>query len=597
MYLYKGEDKTLIFNKNIASLRIRSPEIADLISRISPDASYEIVSSKSGKPSLKIRGIAIHSLYDPEKEAETWVRHYTPEFENADVVYVLGFGLGYHILALCRKYKGRIVVIEPDIKTLKIALETVDLAGILNRIKIIDKIDIRPEKVNIGILEHTPSVNSNPEFLRIKSKLLAIKTLNRGLRILVAGPVYGGSLTIARYCARALRRLGHDVELMDNSRFENVLMYSRNFKGNAQRYQRLNVLLSEYISEALLARVDTIHPDIVFVIAQAPITQRCLEELRSEGVTTIFWFVEDFRVMQYWREIARYYDFFFTIQRGRFFEELEKMGVKHYGYLPLCASPDVHRPLNLTLEEQEYYGSDISFVGAGYYNRRHFFKGLIDMDLKIWGSEWDMNSALSPYIQRNGQRIETEEVIKIYNATKININLHSSPYHKDINPYGDFVNPRTFEIACCGAFQLVDKREEIPHLFEVGKEIICFESIGDLREKIHYYLKNRDERIEIAVRARQRVLNEHTYDKRMEEMLVFMVERGFYPQRKGDGFMPEELIIQADGDSELKEFLENFRGRSRISLEDIIEHIRSGEGKLSRTDKIFLMMGELAKIK
>jgi len=585
----------LIFNKNIASLRIKSPEIADLISGASRDPSYEIVNSRSERPSLKVNGVAIHSLYDPEKEAEVWVKHHEPEFENADVVYVLGFGLGYHILALCRRYEGKIVVVEPDVKILRIALETVDLSGILNRIKIVDKVEVKVEKLNIGVLEHTPSINSNPEFLKIRSKLMAIKTLNRGLKILVAGPVYGGSLTIARYCARALKRLGHDVEFMDNSRFENVLMYSRNFKGNTQRYQRLNVLLSEYISEALLARVDTIHPDIVFVIAQAPITPRYLEELREEGVTTVFWFVEDFRVMQYWKEIARYYDFFFTIQRGKFFEELENMGVKHYKYLPLCASPDVHRPLNLSLEEQEYYGSDISFVGAGYYNRRHFFKGLIDMDLKIWGSEWDMNSALSPYIQRNAQRIETEEVVKIYNATKININLHSSPYHRDINPYGDFVNPRTFEIACCGAFQLVDRREEIPHLFEVGKEIICFENIDDLREKAHYYLKNRDKRIEIAVRARQRVLNEHTYDKRMEEMLAFMVERGFYPQMKGHGFRPEKLIMQADGDSELKEFLENFKDRNRLSLEDIIEHIRSGEGELSNTEKIFLMIGELAK--
>ena len=586
----------MIFNKNIASLRIKSPEIADLISGTSPDPSYQIVNTKSGRPSLKVNDMAIHSLYDPEREAEIWVKHHTPEFENADMVYVLGFGLGYHVLALCKKYEGKIVVIEPDVKILRIALETIDLSGIFSRLRIMDKIDIKKlNKVSIGILEHTPSINSNPELVKIRSKLIAMKTLKRGLRILVVGPVYGGSLTIARYCARALRRLGHDVEFMDNSRFEDVLMYSRNFKKNTQRYQRLNTLLSEYISEALLARVDTIHPDMILVIAQAPITPKYLEELREEGITTVFWFVEDFRVMQYWKEIAPYYDFFFTIQRGKFFEELENMGVKNYKYLPLCASPDVHRPLNLSLEEQEYYGSDISFVGAGYYNRRHFFKGLIDMNLKIWGSEWDMNSALSPYIQRNAQRIETEEVIKIYNATKININLHSSPYYKDINPHGDFVNPRTFEIACCGAFQLVDKRKEIPHLFEVGKEIIWFENINDLREKINYYLKNRDERIKIAVRARQRVLNEHTYDKRMEEMLVFMVERGFCPQLKGHGFNPEELIMQANGDSELKEFLENFRDRSRISLEDIVEHIRSGEGNLSKTEKIFLMMGELAK--
>ena len=39
--------------------------------------------------------------------------------------------------------------------------------------------------------------------------------MNTPLRILVVLPLYGGSLPIGRYCAQALRDLGHLVEEFD----------------------------------------------------------------------------------------------------------------------------------------------------------------------------------------------------------------------------------------------------------------------------------------------------------------------------------------------------------------------------------------------
>ena len=44
------------------------------------------------------------------------------------------------------------------------------------------------------------------------------------------------------------------------------------------------------------------------------------------------------------------------------------------------------------------------------------------------------------------------EAVKIFNASRINLNLHSSPYHLGINPEGDYVNPRTFDLAAAGPF-------------------------------------------------------------------------------------------------------------------------------------------------
>jgi spore maturation protein CgeB len=301
-------------------------------------------------------------------------------------------------------------------------------------------------------------------------------------------------------------------------------------------------------------------------------------------------------MMNYWKNIAEYYDYFFTIQKGDFFDELKKAGVKNFHYLPLAASPDVHKKVEMSDDERNYYGSDISFVGAGYYNRRHLFKGLLNYNFRIWGTDWDLNSALAGCVQRAGARIDTDETVKIFNASKININLHSSTYHKGINPFGDFVNPRTFEIAGCGAFQLVDSRSELTDFFEIGKELVVFKTFEDLKEKITYYLKNPVERERIAEQAMQRVMKEHTYEKRMHQMLEYLDDNGFFPHGEEiEGEIVENLIEESGKGNELAEYLSKFSHKERITLSDIVKDIEDSEGNLTHSETLFLVMNEFLK--
>jgi spore maturation protein CgeB len=413
---------------------------------------------------------------------------------------------------------------------------------------------------------------------------------------LVVSPVNGGSLPIARYCSSALKKMGHNVELIDNSRFSDIMFSAREISKDMSRYGRIVDIISALISEIVIARCEEFKPDLVFALAQAPLTPECLETLRKSGIPSAFWFVEDFRVMNYWKRIAAHYDYFFTIQKGDFFSELKQAGIKNYHYLPTAACPELHKQVTLSEEELNYYGSDVSFFGAGYYNRRHFFKGLLDFDFRIWGSDWDMNSSLAKCVQRSGATVGTDEMVKIFNATKININLHSSTYHKGINPFGDFVNPRTFEIISCGGFQLVDKRSEIEELFETGKEIVLFKDLDDMRQKIIYYLNNPDERESIVERAMQRVMKDHTYEHRMREMLEFLTDNGFRrPVWSEEGEDVNSMVKDSGDDTELAEYLSRFAEKGRITLSDIAEEITNGEGDISGTEALFLLMNEFVR--
>jgi spore maturation protein CgeB len=586
-----------IFEKNLSRLRDTDPGLAGTLAELERGEDLEIVESKTGMPSLKVNHVALHSLYDPVKETREWAAHHEKEIPGASSVFILGFGLGYHVLEICKSTGMEITVFEPRLDILKTALESFCLTSALSRVRIVTDDKIPPSDRDTVILQHTPSVNANREYFgRLLLRLRSRESIHKGLRILVVGPVYGGSLPIARYCSGTLKKMGHTVELIDNSRFEDALFYAKDITNNNLTYGRLTDKLSEFLSEAVLARCENFKPDLVFALAQAPLTPSCLQTIRESGIHTAFWFVEDFRHMNYWRNIAGYYDYFFTIQKDGFFEELRKTGIRNFHYLPLAADPCVHKKIGVTEEEKKYYGSDVSFVGAGYYNRRHLFKGLIDYDLKIWGTDWDMSSALAGCVQRTGGKVDTEETVLIFNASGINLNLHSSTYHRGVNPFGDFVNPRTFEIAACGGFQLADRRSELKSLFRGGEEIVVFEDLEDLRKKIDHYLENPEERNRIAEKARQRVLREHTYENRMKDMLEFLADRGFQPGTGGEeGEILTELIAEAAGDSGLTEYLSRFSGKDRVTLSDIVKDIETSEGDLTESETLFLAMNEFLK--
>lgn len=587
----------MTFRKNISSCRIKQPELAEELKNLKPGTRVETVETKTGIPSLRADNITLHSTYDPLEEAKTWVSHYEDDIRSASLVYVLGFGLGYHVRELCRHAKQKIIVVEPRMDILREAFSLVDLSTIFSRVRIVADINVTPSGGTVAVLEHKSSIALNREFFQgVKDRINSAAAIGRGLRILVAGPVYGGSLPIAEYCSSALKKLGHTVEYFDSSRFHDILFFARETIKDRARFSRCADIISAMISEIILARCELFRPDLVFALAQAPLTPDCLSEMKKRGIPTAFWFVEDFRLMEYWKRIAHLYQFFFTIQRGDFLDELEGLGIRNCHYLPVAADPQVHRTVRLGIKEKMLYGSDVSFVGAGYYNRRHFFRGLMDFDFKIWGSEWDLSSALARHIQNAGERVSTEDAVRIFNAAKINLNLHSSAHHKGINPFGDFVNPRTFEIASCGGFQLVDRRADIGEFFEEGQEIVCFSDLDDLRNKIVYYLDHTDERLQISAKARQRVIREHTYERRMREMLSFIAECVYEPPVwETGGEDVKGLIRESQGSEELREYLSRFADRKSISLPEIMEAINAGEGEICRAEKMFMLMHEFVR--
>ncbi len=415
-------------------------------------------------------------------------------------------------------------------------------------------------------------------------------------RILVVLPLYGGSLPIGRYCATALQEIGCLVDTFEAPDFYSAFTALKHLRVGIERLEFLENSFLQLVSQAILAKVEQFQPDLVLCLAQAPMSRQALKRLRKDGIPTAMWFVEDFRLFTYWRAFAPFYDIFAVIQKDPFLQELESIGVHNSLYLPMAAQPSFHKPLQLAEAERTHFGADLSFLGAGYPNRREAFVQLMQQGVgfKVWGTEWESEPRLAPLVQRQGERIAPEDAVRIYNATKINLNLHSSVHTNHLVSNGDFVNPRTFEVAACGAFQLVDQRSLMAELF-TGSELAQFTSLEDLQNQIVYYQQRPEECAEIAQRARIRVLAEHTYAMRMQALLDFAKERlPNFGKTHADQAWPED--IPSELRAGIQELLQNLALPPTASFGDVVSAVRGKAGQLSDLETALLFLDEWKKL-
>src|SRR5256886_1024215 len=172
-----------------------------------------------------------------------------------------------------------------------------------------------------------------------------------------------------------------------------------------------------FLGTGVLAAIEAEKPDLVLALAQAPLDAAVLAEIGRRGVLRAFWFVEDHRVLTYWQNVIGEYDYFFTIQQGAFLEDAARRSAARVAYLPCAADPALHPPLDLSDATRQELGAPVGFVGAGYRNRRIAFRPLLDLGLKIWGTEWGGAGPGGIRPERRGAPLMNEGTGRTFNIT------------------------------------------------------------------------------------------------------------------------------------------------------------------------------------
>jgi spore maturation protein CgeB len=249
-----------------------------------------------------------------------------------------------------------------------------------------------------------------------------------------------------------------------------------------------------------------------------------IDAIRQSGIPTVIWFVDDPYVTDHTVTIAPHYDYIFTHEKSCI-RLYQSVGCANVFHLPLAAHFDIFKPMFVPPQ----YRTDICFIGIAFWNRVELFDQIApfleDKKVLIGGKLWDrMNNfpMLSKFVHDGW--IDVPETAKYYNGAKIVINLHrTTEAGKDnlngMNWPAESVNPRTFEMAACGALQLTDLRNELPEHYNIGAEIGVFGNAEQLVQQLDYYLTHEEERLMVAARGYNRTKRDHTFNDRIWKLL------------------------------------------------------------------------------
>ena len=107
------------------------------------------------------------------------------------------------------------------------------------------------------------------------------------------------------------------------------------------------------------------------------------------------------------------------------------------------------------------------------------------------------------------------EMPKIFNLSKINLNITMRPIQTGLSL-------RIYDVLGSGGFLITNYQSQIPSLFEIGKDLVVYESLSDLKEKCDYYLSHEEERKEIAKNGCNKIRDYHNCKTRIKTMIEFM---------------------------------------------------------------------------
>jgi spore maturation protein CgeB len=321
------------------------------------------------------------------------------------------------------------------------------------------------------------------------------------------------SIDLSVFCEEGFMSLGYQVERIGYN--------SLKFSARAPLFAAIE---KEYSDYAVTSAIRRANPDLVLIIKGYPLSERLLKKIRATTMAPVvnYWIDDPFRIALS-KKLSPAYDFFFTNSPDCV--PVHKVsGCRNPRWLTFGASPCLHRKIKLPENKKAYYGSDLCFAGTLSQKRFEILEALADFDIKIWsdrcithfddvsGSTLKPVPASSPlYDKFTGRPVWGSELVKVYNAAKIALNIHD-PQNCPIM--------RDFEIPGCGAFMLTDPARNLNGLFNIGEEIMTFDTIADLRKKAAYFIEHPDERAKIAAAGYRRVQLNHLYRNRMNELVA-----------------------------------------------------------------------------
>lgn len=217
-----------------------------------------------------------------------------------------------------------------------------------------------------------------------------------------------------------------------------------------------------------------------------------------------------------WCEQICYYDYDMVLASGVTAKHsMKQNGIHDVHLFPIATNEKRFNMDNIT---SQFEKTDYIFTGSYWNSQREVIDLLdpshIDYKFRIYGHNWDKIDKFKDY---NAGFVNYEEVPALYKSTKIVLD--------DANfvtkPFGS-VNSRVFDALGAGKLVLTNGKLGSEELF--NGELPYYTNEEELEELLNYYLGNETAYKEKVKKLQTMVLENHTYDKRAEELIELLYQ-------------------------------------------------------------------------
>lgn len=329
---------------------------------------------------------------------------------------------------------------------------------------------------------------------------------------------WNGAATYYRGIIKYLHRLGYDVTFYEPN------VYGRQEHRDIPDPEWAKVVVYANSLSAVEQVLD--HGSFADIIVKASgvgvfddTLEKAVLEMRKPNQKVIFWDVDAPATLDTvkgkpeapFRNLIPQYDYIFTYGGGdRVINAYTSLGARDCIPVYNAIDPETHYPV----EPEDRFISDLSFLGNRMPDREERVKSFFfnvaekmpDMKFLLGGNGWD-GSAIPQNI-----RYVNHVFSKDHNAFNCSSSFVLNISRQSTADFGFSPSTRVFEAAGAGACIITDNWKGINDFFIPGREILVARN-GD---EVSYFLDDmgKEEAQIIGNAARERVLMDHTYEKR-----------------------------------------------------------------------------------
>ncbi len=294
----------------------------------------------------------------------------------------------------------------------------------------------------------------------------------------------------------------------------------------------------EILNDKILKKCKSNSYDLIFFFMfKDEFYPETLNYIKNElSIPTIAWMADDhWRFEIYSKYIAKYFSLVVTTDRDSI-SKYKKNGLTNIFLSQWACNHFIYKP---QIKKEVKY--EVTFVGMEYGNRRKKVNQIKKIhNVECWGKGWEnnklnfsdmldvySNSLISLNFSESSYQKNFKTLIKIFFSKNLNNNIEinnlkliSANLKNFFQKTKHQIKGRVFEVPGCKGFLLTEKSPLLENYFKIDSEIVTFENLDEAIDKIKFYKKNINEIEKIKERGYLKVINEHTYEKRLIEIFT-----------------------------------------------------------------------------